>query len=130
MEPLLRTLTREKDTMRTRKIAPGEDVESIWEHVMSEQVQFRLFNIQKDKVTSRTTDELGDSPYVFYNKANVVEDEILFPDEAGSNKKKVPFREIRNGISRIETPTHPSSIRQLEKSWALAREGKDAAKRF
>lgn len=31
MEPLLRTLTREKDTMRTRKIKAGEDVESIWD---------------------------------------------------------------------------------------------------
>lgn len=130
MEPLLRTLTREKDTMRTRKIAPGEDVESIWDHVMGEQVQFRVFNIQEDKITSRNSDELGDSPYMFYNKANVVEDEILFPDEASSKKKSVPFREIRNGISRIETPSLPSRTRQIEKSLAMAREGKDFAAAF
>lgn len=79
MEPLLRTLTREKDTLRTRKIVPGEDVESIWDQVMGEHVQFRVFNVQKDTITSRTTEELGDSPYMFYSKANVVEDEILFP---------------------------------------------------
>lgn len=125
MEPLLRTLTREKDTMRTRKIAPGEDVESIWDHVMGEQVQFRVFNIQEDKITSRNPDELGDSPYMFYSKANVVEDEILFPDEAISNKKSVAFREIRNGISRIETPSLPSRTRQIERSLAMAREGQD-----
>lgn len=123
----MRILTREKDTMRTRKIKPGEDVESIWDTVTGDQVEFRAFNIQEGNITSRTTRELGSSPYLFYNKANVVEDEILFPDEIISNKKSVPFREIRNGVSRIETPNFPSRVRQLEKSLALAREGKDPA---
>ncbi|UKZ96115.1 uncharacterized protein TrAFT101_010916 [Trichoderma asperellum] len=130
MEPLLRTLTREKDTMRTRKIKAGEDVESIWDTVTSDQVEFRAFNIQEGNITSRATRELGSSPYLFYNKANVVEDEVLFPDEAASNKKRVHFREIRNGVSRIETPNLPSRIRQLERSLALAREGKDHAAAF
>ncbi|KAK1239980.1 hypothetical protein MKX08_007422 [Trichoderma sp. CBMAI-0020] len=100
------SLELQEKTLRTRKIVPGEHVESIWDQVMGEQVQFRLFNIQEDKITSRTTDELGDSPYMFYSKANVAEDEILFPDEATSNKKS------------------------LEKSWALAREGKRPAAAF
>lgn len=130
MEPLLRTLTREKDTMRTRKIKAGEDVESIWDTVTSDQVEFRAFNIQEGNITSRTTRELGSSPYLFYNKANIVEDEVLFPDEVVSNKKRVHFREIRNGVSRIETPNLPSRIRQLEASLALAREGKDPAAAF
>ncbi|KAL7918391.1 hypothetical protein ACQKWADRAFT_330782 [Trichoderma austrokoningii] len=126
MEPLLRTLTREKDTMRTRKIIPGEDVESLWDAVTGDQVQFKVYSVQNDNITSQTADELGDSPYLFYNKASVVEDEILFPDEAGSNKKKkTPFREIKNGVSRVETSCLPSQVRQLEKSLALAREGKD-----
>lgn len=123
-------IAREKDTMRTRKINAGEDVESIWDTVTGEQVEFRVFNIQEGQMTSKSTRELGSSPYLFYNDANVVEDEILFPDEVDSNKKSVPFREIRNGISRIETPNFPSRVRQLEKSLALAREGKDPAAAF
>lgn len=125
MEPLLRILTREKDTMRTRKINPGEDVESLWDTVNGDEVEYRLFDIKGESVTYRTPSELAASPYIFYNKANIVEDEVLFPDELTSNRQSVPFREIRNGVNRIETPIFPSHIRHYEKGMVALREGKD-----
>ncbi|RFU76443.1 mfs allantoate [Trichoderma arundinaceum] len=125
MEPLLRTLTREKDTMRTRKINRGEEVESLWDTVMGDEVEYRLFDVKGDDVSWRTPAELAASPYLFYNKANVAEDEILFPDELISNRQSVPFREVKNGVNRIESPMFPSHIRHLEKGMTALREGKD-----
>jgi hypothetical protein len=111
--------------MRTRKINAGEDVKSLWETVTGDDVEFRLFDVKGESVTYRTPSELATSPYVFYNKANIVEDAVLFPDELTSNRQSVPFREIRNGVSRIETPTFPSQIRHFEKGMAAIQEGKD-----
>ncbi|KAL6855650.1 hypothetical protein J3F83DRAFT_753815 [Trichoderma novae-zelandiae] len=125
MEPLLRTLTREQDTMRTRKIKPGEEVQSLWDTVAGDAVEFCLFDVKDEKVTCRTTRELASSPYLFYNQANIVEDEILFPDELVSPRDKVPFREIRNAINRMETPMLPSDARRYEKGIQALCEGND-----
>ncbi|KAH0489941.1 hypothetical protein TgHK011_001430 [Trichoderma gracile] len=125
MEPLLRTLTREKDTMRTRKINPGEEVESLWDVVAGDAVEFCLFDVKDGKVNCRTTRELASSPYLFYNQANVAEDEVLFPDELVSPRDKVPFREIRNAINRLEAPMLPSEARHLEKGLQAICEGND-----
>lgn len=130
MEPLLRILTREKDTMRTRKINLGEEVESLWDTVTGEDVEFRLFDVNGDSVTWRKPGDLATSPYMFYNKASVAEDEILFPDELTSNKKSVPFREIRNAVNRIETPMLPSHVRNFEKGMTALREGRDPGAEF
>ncbi|KAH6603838.1 mfs allantoate [Trichoderma cornu-damae] len=130
MEPLLRILTREKDTMRTRKIKPGEEVVSLWDTVMGDDVEFRLFDIKGESVTVRTPTDLATSPYMFYNQANVVEDEVLFPDELMSNRQSVPFRRVRNGVDRIESPMLPSQIRHLEKGMTALREGQDPMARL
>ncbi|KAI8668515.1 hypothetical protein NCS55_00877700 [Fusarium keratoplasticum] len=128
MKPLLTTMTREKDTMRTRLIKPDEKVESLWDTIMDERSEFRLYDIQGHSVKCRTGAELDRSPYMFYNDVNVLEDEILFPDELVSNKKNVPFREIRNGVSRIEDGVLPSTVRHLEKGMEALAKGKDPMK--
>ena len=128
MKPLLTTMTREEDTMRTRLIKPDEKVESLWDTIMDERSEFRLFDIKGHSVKCRTGAELDGSPYMFYNDVNVLEDEILFPDELVSNKKNVPFREIRNGVSRIEDGVLPSTIRHLEKGMEALAKGKDPVK--
>ncbi|KAL7944080.1 hypothetical protein V8C42DRAFT_96105 [Trichoderma barbatum] len=128
MEPLLRNLTREKDTMRTRKINPGEQVKSLWDTVTSDEVFFRLYNTGGTTVDWPPKDGdsgIVDSPYLFYNKSNAVEDEILFPDELTSNRKNVHFREIRNAITRIERPKLPSHTRFLEKGVTALLAGQD-----
>lgn len=73
MEPLLRTLTREECSMRTRKIKAGEDVETLWDKLMDERNEFVLLNINGESVTSRNTSDASVSPYLFHNEANVVE---------------------------------------------------------
>ncbi|KAK4063857.1 hypothetical protein Trihar35433_8565 [Trichoderma harzianum] len=129
MEPQLRSLTREEDTMRTRKILPGEQVKSLWDVVTSEDVEFRLFSTS-GSFTSFTpqgagTGEMADSPYLFYTKANAVEDEILFPDELTSNKKNVHFREIRNPVSRLEHSGLPGHNKYWEKGLTAILAGED-----
>lgn len=114
--------------MRTRLIKPDEKVESLWDTIMDERSEFRLYDIQGHSVKCRTGAELDRSPYMFYNDVNVLEDEILFPDELVSNKKNVPFREIRNGVSRIEDGVLPSTVRHLEKGMEALAKGKDPMK--
>ncbi|KAM6506796.1 hypothetical protein FALCPG4_018622 [Fusarium falciforme] len=99
-----------------------------WDTIMDERNEFRLFDIKGHSVTCRTGAELNTSPYMFYNEVNVAEDEILFPDELVSNKQNVPFREIRNGVSRIEDGVLPSAIRHLAKGMAAFTKGKDPMK--
>lgn len=115
--------------MRTRLIKPDEKVESLWDTIMDERSEFRMYDIQGHSVKCRTGADLQDgSRYMFYNDVNVLEDEILFPDELVSNKKNVPFREIRNGVSRIEDGVLPSTIRHLEKGMEAFKQGKDPMK--
>jgi hypothetical protein len=111
--------------MRTRQIKPGESVESLWETVSDERNSFRLFDVKGESVTCRSESEMTTSPYMFYNKANEVEDAILFPDELVSNKQSVPFREIKNGVSRIEDGILPSTLRHLAKGMEAIELGED-----
>jgi hypothetical protein len=128
MEPLLRSLHRNEETMHTRQIKPGENVRSIWDTVMDERSEFRLFDISGRKVTCRTDVDIAGSPYLLYNEANAAEDAILFPDEINSDKKTVAFREIRNGVSDIEVGVLPSEARNFAKGLAAINKGKDPIK--
>ncbi|KAF7560550.1 hypothetical protein G7046_g3593 [Stylonectria norvegica] len=126
MEPLLRTLTRETKTMRTRHIKEGEKVKSLWDTLTDQSNQYKLFEIKDSSYSCRDGSEVSQSPYMFYNKANVVEDEVLFPDESTSTKSEnVPFRQITNGASGLETGVLPSAIRYLAKGLAALQHGED-----
>ena len=89
---------------------------------MDESTQFIAYNVVGDfqKITEATP-----LPYTLYNEANVAEDKVLFPDELVSNKQKVPFREIRNGINRIEKGMLPSSVRHMKKALEALAMGED-----
>ncbi|VUC25117.1 unnamed protein product [Clonostachys rosea] len=103
MEPLLRTLTREETTKRTRKIKPGEDVQSIWDLVHSDSSEFILCQLNEDnEVVTTKGDELAKRSYLFYNEGNVLEDAVLFPEEMVPKKRNMPFREMKNSIDRLE----------------------------
>ncbi|KFH47713.1 hypothetical protein ACRE_013240 [Hapsidospora chrysogenum ATCC 11550] len=121
MEPLLRTLTRDKDTMRTRKIKPGEDVNTLWDTLMDDRMQFLSVDTRGKSVTYRDSTDLH-SPYMFYSAANAAEDKVLFPDESDSDKKKVPFREFKNGVNGMENGFLPSVARELARDLVALRE--------
>ncbi|KAF5598826.1 major facilitator superfamily transporter [Fusarium pseudocircinatum] len=125
MESLLRSLHRNEKTMRTRQIKPGENLKSLWDTIADERSEFRLFDVSNKKVTMRKDTELAESPYMFYNKANEVEDAILFPDELTSDKKSVAFREIRNGVASIEDGILPSTARHFVKGLEAINKGKN-----
>ncbi|KAL9568814.1 hypothetical protein ACKAV7_007031 [Fusarium commune] len=128
MEPLLRSLHRNAKTMRTRQIKPGENLKSLWDTIADERSEFRLFDVSNQKVTMRKDTEIAESPYMFYNKANDIEDAILFPDELTSNKKSVAFREIRNGVANIEDGILPSTARHFVKGLEAINKGRDPMK--
>ena len=121
MEPLLRTLAREEGTMRTRQIKEGEDIKSLWDTVMDERNEYRLFDVKGKCVTCRDSSGLARSPYLFYSEANAVEDEILFPDKLGSREDSAAFREIGNCLSRSVS----STARHLSKGFEATSKGKD-----
>jgi hypothetical protein len=121
MAPLLQTLTRDKDTMRTRKIRPGEDVKTLWDTLMDDQIRFLSVDMRGKSVTHRDSTDLR-SPYMFYNAANAAEDKVLFPDESDYDRKKVPFRELKNGVNGMENGFLPSVARELAKGLVALRE--------
>ncbi|KAG4288522.1 hypothetical protein FPRO06_06174 [Fusarium proliferatum] len=125
MESLLRSLYRNEKTMRTRQIKPGENLKSLWDTIADERSEFRLFDVSNKKVTMRKDTEIAKSPYMFYNKANEVEDAILFPDELTSDKKSVAFRQIRNGVASTEDGILPSTARHFVKGLEAINKGKD-----
>ncbi|KAJ4003640.1 hypothetical protein NW752_011065 [Fusarium irregulare] len=124
-EPLLRCLHRDVDTGYTRDIKPGENVRSLWDTVSHEASSFKLFDICDKEITTRDDSEIESSPYLFYKKANELEDAILFPDELTSNKTSVAFRETRNGVADIESGVLPSNARNMAKGLDAINAGKD-----
>ena len=127
-EPLLRILHRDVDTGYTRDIKSGENVRSLWDTVSHEASSFKLFDISDKEITTRNDSEIESSPYLFYNRANELEDAILFPDELTSNKTSVAFREIRNGVADIESGVLPSNARNMAKGLDAINAGKDPYK--
>ncbi|KAJ4245491.1 hypothetical protein NW762_014000 [Fusarium torreyae] len=114
--------------MAIRQIKPGENITSLWDQVTDERSEFRLFDITGKAISFRSDAEVAESLYMFYNDVNVAEDAILFPDELLTNKKKVPFRKIRNGVSSIEDGVLPSTARHVAKGLEAINRGKDPTK--
>ena len=75
---VLRTLTRDPLTMRTRDIKPGEDVLSIWDETQLGKFTTGYYDVK----TLLSQHSEGTYPSVFYNEADVLEDAVLFPDES------------------------------------------------
>ncbi|MCJ1457569.1 hypothetical protein MMC28_007937 [Mycoblastus sanguinarius] len=75
--PILKTITRDPITFRTRDIKPGEQVNSIWDEVL--RGQSRMINTEGKTLESQLAEDLHESK--FYNEADAVEDAVLFPEE-------------------------------------------------
>ncbi|KAI8626051.1 hypothetical protein F5Y19DRAFT_466640 [Xylariaceae sp. FL1651] len=92
-ETFLRTLTRDKKTMRVRSIKHVQNLENLF--------------IATDGTNKKTWTVKGDAPmtvgrYIFYTKANAAEDAMLFPDELISPNRNVPFKEVSNVTTRLK----------------------------
>ena len=92
LAPILKTLTYAGNTWRRRDIQEGEMVESAW-----------------DKLTSDKADLKWGTPGVYvseempknlvYTEADALEDQILFPENAGRGR----FRAVENGLTDFES---------------------------
>lgn len=123
----METLTRSRDTMRTRVVKPGEEVRTLWDDAMDERNKFLLYHIdQGNKVKTESTEELDIC--LFYNESNAVEDQVVFPDELveGSNSlESALFREMNNEITRLESGFVPSEMKSLTREIEALSEGRD-----
>ncbi|KAI3337564.1 hypothetical protein HD806DRAFT_43606 [Xylariaceae sp. AK1471] len=102
-EPFLRTLTRDKETLRVRSIKPGEQAQSLWDEVQDPENVFYTTDLTNNKMRSVQGDRpMEATPHLFYNEANEAEDAVLFPDELVYPNRVVPFKEVSNAITRLE----------------------------
>ncbi|KAI2637266.1 hypothetical protein GGS21DRAFT_489042 [Xylaria nigripes] len=102
-ETFLRSLTRDRSTLRVRSVKPGEQVHSLWDEVQNpENIIYTADFSKKDFSFVKGHAHMTTSPYLFYNEANEAEDAILFPDELVSPNSIVPFKELVNSITRLE----------------------------
>ncbi|KAI1105673.1 hypothetical protein F4804DRAFT_303681 [Jackrogersella minutella] len=103
-EPFLRGLTRDKETMRVRSIRPGEQVSSLWDDINHPDSTFFTADVVNKKILETNGEAHHEaSPYLFYNEGDAAEDLVLFSDELISPNRDVPFREVSNSITRLET---------------------------
>ncbi|KAI1373044.1 hypothetical protein F4677DRAFT_462599 [Hypoxylon crocopeplum] len=122
-EPFLRSLTRNKETMRVRSIQPGEQVASLWDDVHDSTNTFFTADVLNMNVLETNGEAHKDaSPYLFYNEANAAEDLVLFADELITPNRNVPFKEISNPIMRLEAT--PATIINV-----LAEEAREISQR-
>lgn len=91
--PILKTLTRDKSTLRCRDIQPGESVKSIFDHISGPGCHFGF---------GENLDEEEPPKGVWYDEADAVEDSILFPDEASGNAPDALVKTKPNRITQWE----------------------------
>jgi hypothetical protein len=80
--PVIKCLYTDKETHRVRDIKPGDGNESIYDCIHHERTQFYYGSLEMDGVTHKRTMEANAFPkHLWYNDADALEDEILFPEE-------------------------------------------------
>jgi hypothetical protein len=132
--PILKTLTRDKATMRARTIKPGEKAMSIWDEIIDPRSTIRAYKQNQQEVKIAETVK-----YHIYNQADVLEDEILFPEEMSENRKNELFKENPSSIVKFERGGPQTDIRRfaydldseddiedMDKSFRRRTEGKKA----
>ena len=93
--PVLKTLTRDRESQRVREIQPGEKIDSIYDDIHHEGSRFIYHDTSKK--------EHSEPPaHLFYNQADVLQDQILFPDEYVEDSSKASVGEPANSLVRLE----------------------------
>ena len=79
-QSILRTITRDTVTLRAREIKSGEQADSIWDTIQ----KGRMSSWGLDNNTQERKEIHEPDLSKFYNEADVLEDAILFPEQAAS----------------------------------------------
>ncbi|KAH7339212.1 hypothetical protein BKA66DRAFT_581855, partial [Pyrenochaeta sp. MPI-SDFR-AT-0127] len=94
---VLETITREPDTERVRSIKLGEKVESMWDVVTKSSKTFSW------SPTAGAEEGRGFEASYTHTEADVLEDEILFPQELEGNMANNLFQHDRSALEMFET---------------------------
>ena len=91
--PILKTLTRDGTSHRSRGVKTGE--KSIYDQYHNEDVRFT--------VSGPATKPTEDIPqYLFYDEIDALEDEVLFPEEYGGEDNYIAIGESTNRLDQFE----------------------------
>jgi hypothetical protein len=104
MEPILRTITRDRVTFRACDIRPGEQVQSIWDELHAHGSRF-VFGAVTLSGTGEFHDQATDPDKVwnfFYNEGDAAEDLVVFEEHLNPNNPKQKFKEMSNAITKLE----------------------------
>ncbi len=98
LAPILKTLTYDGDSWRRRDIQEGEEVESTWDELVSDNA-----NLQWRTPHGHVSKDMP--KHLIYTEADALEDEILFSDNGQGR-----FKAIKNGLTEFETERMKDSI--------------------
>ncbi|MCJ1377759.1 hypothetical protein MMC17_000855 [Xylographa soralifera] len=93
--PVLKTITRDRESQRVRKFKPDEGVVSLYDEIHDERTKFIFGDVAR-------TDAQPPQD-IFYNEADALEDQVLFPEEVDVNQSRVlVFREPTHRLHKFE----------------------------
>lgn len=91
--PILRSLTKDENSHRSRGVRPGE--KSIYDEIHDEGTRFTISGPK-----SKPTQDIPQ--YLFYDEVDALEDEILFPEECLGGDNYITVGESTDGLEQLE----------------------------
>ena len=111
-ESILKTITHDPETMRTRDLKSGEDAMSIWEEI--QKGRNRMLNTKGQTLEEQIAPDLDQS--YFYGEADALEDEVLFPEEFSTETSNALYSGTANALENFgnEGPNWERFVHDLE----------------
>ncbi|KAL8979797.1 MAG: hypothetical protein Q9205_004956 [Flavoplaca limonia] len=120
-ESILKTLTHDPETMRTRDLKPGEQAMSIWEEI--QKGRNHMLNTKGKTREEQLAPDLP--PSYFYGEADVLEDEVLFPEEFSTESSNALYSGWVNALENFgnEGPNWERFVHDLDTDDELSSDG-------
>ena len=97
--PILKTLTRDPETMRVVDMKPGQGAKSIYDEVQGSQIVYMNEHA-----------EVSSDDALLYNDIDAAEDRVLFPEEEQKDPASAAAQEINNDLRRFDTGSHLADL--------------------
>ena len=120
-ESILKTLTHDPETMRTRDLKPGEKAMSIWEEI--QKVRNHMLNTKGKTREEQLAPEFP--PSYFYGEADVLEDGVLLPEEFSTESSNALYSGWVNALENFgnEGPNWERFVHDLDTEEELSSDG-------
>ena len=99
--PILKTLTRDRDTGRARDVKPDEIATSIWDDLCHEE-SYMLHKSVNPQTGEVRDEKEGAVEKFLYNHGDFLEDQILFPEETEDQASNPGMSTIGDAMARLE----------------------------